>query len=152
MTTKASTGLRNHMLATGSLKAALDGGFLELYGCPEVSIPATADAALDPAVHKLLARIYSDGTSAGLTLSPTAADGFIEKLDSQTWTGTVIESGTVRFFRFVDASDAGGLSITLPRLQGTVARAGADLNITSVDLAVGAPQAVNFFSIALPAF
>lgn len=30
MTTKASTGLRNHMLATGSLKAALDGGFLEL--------------------------------------------------------------------------------------------------------------------------
>ncbi|MFG0610833.1 hypothetical protein [Delftia sp. WSY_14] len=152
MTTKASTGLRNHMLATGSLKAALDGGFLELYGCPEVSIPATADAALDPAVHKLLARIYSDGTSAGLTLSTTAADGFIEKLSTQTWTGTVIESGTVRFFRFVGASDAGGLSITLPRLQGTVARAGADLNITSVDLPVGAPQAVNFFSIALPAF
>ncbi|WP_313281621.1 hypothetical protein [Delftia tsuruhatensis] len=152
MTTKASTGLRNHMLATGSLKAALDGGFLELYGCPEVSIPATADAALDPAVHKLLARIYSDGTSAGLTLALAAADGFIEKLASQAWSGTVIETGTARFFRFTAAGDTGAASTTQPRLQGTIARAGADLNITSVDLAVGAPQAVNFFSIALPAF
>ncbi|AOU99853.1 hypothetical protein BI380_00010 [Delftia tsuruhatensis] len=40
----------------------------------------TADAAIDPAVHKLLARMYSDGTSAGLTLALAAADGFIEKL------------------------------------------------------------------------
>lgn len=148
MTTKASTGLRNHMLATGSLKAALDGGFLELYQGPE---PATADAPIDPAQHKLLVRIYSDGTSAGLTLSPTAADGFIEK-STQTWSGTNIDTGTVQFFRFVGPSDSGALSTTLARLQGTVARAGADLNITSVELTVGAPQAVNFFSIALPAF
>lgn len=148
MTTKASTGLRNHMLATGSLKAALDGGFLELYQGPE---PATADAPIDPAQHKLLVRIYSDGTSAGLTLSFTAADGFIEK-STQTWSGTNIDTGTVQFFRFVGPSDSGALSTTLARLQGTVARAGADLNITSVELTVGAPQAVNFFSIALPAF
>ncbi|PIF37847.1 hypothetical protein CLV01_3375 [Delftia sp. 60] len=148
MTTKASTGLRNHMLATGSLKAALDGGFLELYQGPE---PATADAPIDPAQHKLLVRIYSDGTSAGLTLSPTAADGFIEK-STQTWSGTNIDTGTVQFFRFVGPSDSGALSTTLARLQGTVARAGADLNITSVELTAGAPQAVNFFSIALPAF
>jgi hypothetical protein len=148
MTTKASTGLRNHMLATGSLKAALDGGFLELYQGPE---PATADAPIDPAQHKLLVRIYSDGTSAGLTLSPTAADGFIEK-STQTWSGTNIDTGTVQFFRFVGPSDSGVLSTTLARLQGTVARAGADLNITSVELTAGAPQAVNFFSIALPAF
>lgn len=148
MTTKASTGLRNHMLATGSLKAALDGGFLELYQGPE---PATADAAIDTAQHKLLVRIYSDGTSAGLTLSPTAADGFIEK-STQTWSGTNIDTGTVQFFRFVGPSDSGALSTTLARLQGTVARAGADLNITSVELTAGAPQAVNFFSIALPAF
>uniref|UniRef100_A0A2G7SRC8 Uncharacterized protein n=1 Tax=Chryseobacterium sp. B5 TaxID=2050562 RepID=A0A2G7SRC8_9FLAO len=96
-------------------------------------------------------RIYSDGTSAGLTLSPTAADGFIEK-STQTWSGTNIDTGTVQFFRFVGPSDSGALSTTLARLQGTVARAGADLNITSVELTAGAPQAVNFFSIALPAF
>ncbi|PJO38422.1 hypothetical protein CTI10_010400, partial [Delftia acidovorans] len=80
------------MLALGSLKAALDGGFLELYQGPE---PATADAPIDPAQHKLLVRIYSDGTSAGLTLSPTAADGFIEK-STQTWSGTNIDTGTVQ--------------------------------------------------------
>ncbi|RYF49269.1 MAG: hypothetical protein EOO27_33935, partial [Comamonadaceae bacterium] len=79
MTTKASTGLRNHLLATGSLREALNGGFLELYSGTE---PATADAAVP--VGTLLLRIYSDGTSAALNLAATAADGFIEKSTSET--------------------------------------------------------------------
>lgn len=32
MTIKTSTGLRNHALATGSIKSALDGLVLKLYG------------------------------------------------------------------------------------------------------------------------
>lgn len=148
MTTKASTGLRNHMLAVGSLATALNGGFLELYSGPE---PATADAAIDPSQHTMLCRIYSDGTAAGLNLAINAEDGFIEKSD-ETWSGTNVATGTARFFRFVGASDDGALSTTRARLQGSVARSGADLNITSVELESGAPQAVNFFSIALPAF
>ena len=89
MTTKASTGLRNHMLTTGSLKAALDGGFLRLYSGVE---PATADDAI-PGGSTLLLTVFSDN----------------------------------------------------------VARAGADLNISSADLVAGAPQAVNYFTVALPA-
>ena len=148
MTTKASTGLRNHMLVTGSLKSALDGGFLELYSGVE---PVSADAAI-PGGSTLLLRVFSDGSSAGLNLSATAVDGFVEKASAQTWSGTVIESGVATWFRLVGPTDTGALSTTSPRLQGSVARAGGDLNISNTDLVASAPQAVNFFTVALPAF
>lgn len=147
MTTKASTGLRNHLLATGSLREALNGGFLELYSGTE---PATADAAVP--VGTLLLRIYSDGTSAALNLAATAVDGFIEKSTSETWSGTVITDGKATWFRFVGPSDGAGASTTAPRLQGSVARAGGDLNISVVDLVSGAPQAINYFTVAIPSF
>lgn len=146
---KASTGIRNHMLATGSAKAALDGGFVHIYEGPE---PASADAAIDPLIHKKLVTIYSDGVSAGVNLAATAADGFIEKASAETWTGTVLETGTAQFFRHVGPADTGVLSTTQPRLQGTVARAGAELNISSVSLVAAAPQAVNFYTLQLPSF
>ncbi|MDR2333755.1 MAG: hypothetical protein LBE61_09750 [Burkholderiaceae bacterium] len=148
MTTKASTGLRNHVLVTGSARAGLANGFLDIYGGPE---PATADAAIDPATQILLVRIYSDGTSTGINLAATAADGFVEKA-AEAWTGTVIESGRATFFRLVGAADTGVLSTTQPRLQGSVARAGGDLNLSDVELVAGDPQAVNYFTVALPAF
>ena len=148
MTTKASTGVRNHVLVTGSLRAAFAGGFLDIYAGAE---PATADAAIIPATHTHLVRIYSDGKSTGINLAATAADGFVEK-SAEAWTGTVLETDRATFFRLVGPADTGALSTTAPRLQGTVARAGGDLNLSSVDLVAGDPQAVNYFTVALPAF
>ena len=43
MAIKTSTGLRNAMLATGSAKAALDGGRINIYAG---AAPATADDAV----------------------------------------------------------------------------------------------------------
>ena len=109
---KTSTGLRNHMLAIGSAKAALDGGFIRVYGGPE---PASADAAIDPLIHKLLVTIYSDGTATGLTLAATAADGFIEKSSTEVWSGTVAETGTASSTRSAPetASKAEGASTSI---------------------------------------
>ena len=146
---KTSTGLRNHMLAIGSAKAALDGGFIHIYEGPE---PASADAAIEPGTHKRLVTIFSDGTAAGLALAATAADGFIEKSSTETWSGTVAETGVAKFFRHVGPTDTGALSTTQPRLQGTVARAGAELNISDVNLVAAAPQAVNFYTLQIPSF
>lgn len=148
MTTKASTGVRNHVLVLGSLRTAFAGGFLDIYSGPE---HATADAAINADTQKHLVRIFSDGNSTGINLAATAADGFVEKA-AEAWTGTVLEDGKATFFRLVSAADAGELSITLPRLQGSIARAGGDLNLSDVDLVSGDPQAVNYFTIALPAF
>ena len=96
--------------------------------------------------------IYSDGTATGLTLAATAADGFIEKSSTETWSGTVAETGVAKFFRHVGPTDTGALSTTQPRLQGTVARAGAELNISDTALVAAAPQAVNYYTLELPSF
>ena len=52
---KVSTGFRNHLLVTGSAKAALDGKVIRMYGSPtsvaaaEALVPATADAGIGTA-------------------------------------------------------------------------------------------------------
>ena len=46
-----STGLRNKMLDTSSLKAAFTNGLIHVYSSAIGDIPTTADAAIDPTKH-----------------------------------------------------------------------------------------------------
>lgn len=145
----ASTGLRNKVLDTGSLKSALAGGFIHVYASLVSDIPASADAAIDVAKHTKLLTVYGDGVSAGLNLG-TAGSGAIGKAAGETWSGTVLATGTAAFFRFVGSADTAAASTTEPRLQGRVGVAGAELNISALALTSGNTQSINFISIALP--
>lgn len=145
MTIKLSTGLRNAMLATGSFKSIMDGGFLKIYGG---AIPATANAALGAAT--LLCTISNNSTGTGVTFDGTPVDGVMVKEPSEVWSGINAASGTATFYRFVTAADDGSDSTTQSRIQGTVGTAGADGNISSTALVSAAPQAVDYFSLALP--
>lgn len=145
----ASTALRNKILDNGSLKSILAGGFIHVYACALSDIPATADAAIDVAKHTKLVTIFGDGVSAGLNLG-TAAGGAIGKATGENWSGTVLASGTAVFFRYVAPGDTGAASTTEPRLQGRVGVSGAELNISSLALTAGNPQAVNYISISMP--
>ena len=145
----ASTGLRNKVLDTGSIKSVLAGGFIHVYSSTIGNIPATADAAIDPGVHTKLLTVYGDGISAGLNLG-TASGGAIGKAAGETWAGTVLATGNAVFFRFVAASDTGAASTTQARLQGRVGVSGAELNISSLALTSGNTQAINFISVSLP--
>lgn len=149
MAWKPSTGLRNALLGTGSLKAALANGFVKVYACAPADIPATADAAITGS-HTLLWTVYGDGISAGLNLG-TASGGVIGKDAGETWAGTVVATGNAVFCRFVGASDTGAASTTEPRLQGTVGVAGADLNLSSIALTSGETKQINYVAIGLPA-
>ena len=140
-----STGLRNKLLGTDSLKSALAGGFIHIYGCDPANVPTSADAAIG-ASHTLLLTLYGNGSTSGLKLG-TPADGVISKDPNEMWSGTVLASGTARFFRYVGPADTGASSSTEPRLQGTVARVGAHLNLAKVDLVAGDTQAVSFVAI-----
>ena len=144
-----STGLRNAMLGTTSMKDALADGFIHIYACTLSDITATADAAIDVAKHTKLVTIFGDGVSAGLNLG-TAAGGAIGKATGENWSGTVLASGTAVFFRYVAPGDTGAASTTEARLQGRVGVSGAELNISSLALVAGNPQAVNFISISMP--
>ncbi|WP_035625120.1 hypothetical protein [Herminiimonas sp. CN] len=146
MSLKESTGLRNHMLATGSFKTALDGGLLNIYAGP---VPATADAALDP-TNPVLCVISDAGTGAGLNMEAAAVAGVLQKATTQVWSGTNVASGVATFYRHVAAGDDGLSSTVQARLQGSIAVVGAEINLTSTTLTSGAPQTINYYSVAKP--
>lgn len=145
----ASTGLRNKVLDTGSLKSILANGFIHVYSSILGNIPTTPDDAINPANHTLLLTVYGDGIAAGLNLG-TASGGSINKAAGETWAGTVLASGNAVWFRHVGSADTGAASTTEPRLQGRVGVAGAELNISSLALTAGDTRTVNYANIAFP--
>jgi hypothetical protein len=147
MTTKISTGLAGYMLATGSLRQAFASSFLRIYAGTE---PATADAALPPGAI-LLAEISVDGAGTGLTLAATPAGSLITKNAAEVWRGDALATGVAAFFRWVIPADTGAISTALPRVQGLVALAGAELSFSSVNFVEGAVQKVDYFVVAMPA-
>lgn len=148
MTIKVSTGLRNYMLSTGSLKTALADGFIHIYD-DTVPAPSSADDSIGAAVP--LVTISLDGGVNGIEFAIAgAANGTLEKESTETWKGTIDFSGTATWYRHVGASDSGGLSITDPRIQGTVGTAAADLNLSDTTLTATAEQLINYYSVTLP--
>lgn len=143
-TLKVSTGLRNQLLDSGNLKAALAGGLLLIYGGAE---PVSAD---DAATGTLLCTISAGGTGAGLNLG-AAAGGSIPKAPAQTWSGINVASGTATHFRYVAAGDTGIASTTALRLQGNVGTEDAALLLSAVNLVNGAPQVIDAVTLTLPA-
>lgn len=144
MAIKTSTGLRNAMLATGSAKAALDGGRINIYAG---AAPATADDAVGGAT--LLCAITLNSTGTGILFDTAAVNGVLAKKPSETWSGAIAATDTAAWYRHVAAADDGTLSTTAPRLQGTVAMIGADLNIDP-NFISGQTKVIEHYVIALP--
>ena len=148
MSFKLSTGLRNGLLATGSFKALMDGGFIDIYSGVE---PLTADAALNSqGANTLLCRVSLNGTATGLTFDTAAVSGVIPKTPAETWSGTNQNSGTASFYRFVTPTDDGLTSTTQKRIQGTVGQFGAEMNLSSVTLTAAAEQTISHYVVTLP--
>lgn len=147
MTAKTSTGLRNKILDTGSLKSRLALGFLKLYSGAE---PADADAAI---TGTLLSTISVGGTGTGLSLAAAAVGGVIAK-SAEVWSGPIVATGVAGYWRLAAAGDTGAASITEERIQGSVGLAGADVNLSSVSLTTNAAlsaQTINYFVVTIPA-
>lgn len=145
MTLKVSTGLRNGLLATGSVKSQLDGGFIKIYAG---AVPADADAALGAAT--LLCTISLNSTGTGINFDTAAAGGTLAKAPAQVWSGVNVAAGTATFYRHVASTDTGGASTTEPRIQGAVAVAGAEMNLSSVALTNGATQTLDYYTVTQP--
>jgi hypothetical protein len=146
MAIKFSTGLRNHVLGSGSLANALNGGFLNIYAG---TVPADADASLGGAV--LLATVSVDGGgTVGLSFGTPAVSGVLSKT-AANWSGTVLVGGTAAFFRWIITGDAGDASTAAIRMQGTAGLVGTDLVLSNIVLVESAVQTIDYFNIALPA-
>lgn len=150
MALKVSSGLRNALLDTGSLKAVMDGGKVQLYSG---TAPVTADDAIGSAgTNNLLCEITLNGSGTGINFDTTAVAGVLSKAPGETWNGTNVASGTASFYRHVAIGDDGTLSSTQARLQGTVGTAAKEMNLTNVGLSASAEQNLDHYSVALPTF
>ena len=133
MTIRLSTGLRNALIGTGGgLAAVFANGIIEVYSGSQ---PASADAAPGSATN-------------GLTWAAAAAGAVTKSTDNWQFTG--VAAGTAGWFRLKgNAVDAGALSTTLPRLDGSIANSGGDMNLSNTSIAVGSPNTVDVFSVTM---
>lgn len=150
MTTRLSTALRTNLAGDTGFAATFANGIIEVRTGTQ---PATADAA---ATGTLLGTItlnsgaFVAGTATnGLTFA-TAAGGAVSK--SGVWSFNGVAAGTAGWFRLKgNALDNDALSTTLPRLDGSIATSGADLNLSNISIAIGAPNTVDSFTWTQPA-
>lgn len=146
MAIKISTGLRNGLLDSASLKGLLDGGVINIYQGDE---PASADSAI-PEAAQLLCTVSLDSTGDGINFDINAVDGVLSKAPAEVWSGVNAASGTAQFYRHVQPSDTGVASDTEVRVQGNIGTFGTDMEISSTTLTEGAVQTVDHYSIAMP--
>lgn len=152
---KVSTGMRNHILATGSIKNAFDGMTIKLYGDP--ASQAAADALIlsgaddDVSSATLLATISLSGGGSGVNLDTTPINGVLAKAPAETWEGTMVASGYFSFARISGTGDAGGLSTTEKRFQLTVGVLNKEFIVAAAYKAISEDQRMDSFYIGVPA-
>lgn len=88
----------------------------------------------------------------GLKFDKGAA-GVMDKLDSQTWSGVAVATGTAGWFRLEGpVADSGALDSTESqiRMDGAISTSGAQLNMSSTSITSSATQTITSFPITLP--
>ena len=150
MTVRLSTGLRNNLAGTTGFAATFANGVMDIYTGTQ---PGTADAAV---TGTLLGRVtlnsgawVAGAPANGLTFA-AAAGGMVSK--SGVWSFNGVNAGTAGWFRLkANALDNDGVSTTLHRVDGSIATSGADLNLSNIAIAIGAPNTVDTFTWTQPA-
>lgn len=150
MTLRLSTALRNSLCGTTGFASTFANGIIEIRTGTQ---PATADSA---ATGTLLGTVtlasgaFTPGTATnGLTFA-AAANGAVSK--SGTWSFNGVAAGTAGWFRLKgNAADNDLASTTLPRLDGSIAVSGAEMNLSNISIAIGAPTTVDSFVFTMPA-
>jgi hypothetical protein len=150
MTVRLSTALRTNLAGSTGFAATFLNGVIEIR---TGSQPTSADAAVTGILLgtvTLNSGAFTPGTATnGLTFA-AASNGAVSK--SGVWSFNGIADGTAGWFRLKgNAVDAGGLSTVLPRLDGSIATSGADLNLSNIVIAIGAPNTVDSFAWTQPA-
>lgn len=77
------------------------------------------------------------------------ATGILELKSGHVPTGTAIATGTAVYGRICHIDDAGTLSTTAVRIQGTVGVSNADITLTHTDITLGEPSTASVGTITL---
>jgi len=151
MTIRLSTAFRNNLAGTTGFASTFANGVIEIRTGTQ---PATADAAV---IGTLLGTVtlasgeFTPGVATnGLTFA-VASGGAVSK--SGVWSFNGVADGTAGWFRLkANAVDTGILTTGSPRVDGSIAVSGADLNLSNTSITVGAPTTVDSFTWTQPAY
>jgi len=151
MALRLSTGMRNALLGTNPFKTIFAGGVIDVYGGTQ---PTSADDVENGT--KLIRITASSGAfTAGTTTNGLnfgdPANGAIAKAVAEIWSGLGLAAGTATWFRFYANDVATGASTTAIRFDGSVSTSGAQLNMSSTSITVGATTTIDSFSYINPA-
>ena len=143
---RLSTGLRDGMMGTSTLKEELNGGVLDIF---TGSQPASANYIETGTKLVRISTSAGTGSTTGLVFG-TAGTGILPKSASD-WKGTVSVAGVAGWFRFYGTSGTTGTSSTAIRMDGAIGVSGADLNLSHTSLTADSTLTVSTFSITQPA-
>lgn len=152
MALRLSTGAREKLLSTLTIKELLNGGFMDIF---TGSQPATADAV--ETGTKLVRISSTSGTAASDGLRFGTALGGVIPITTPAWSGVVGPAGVAGWFRFYGTGGTSGVSGsagtngTAIRVDGNVGVSGADLNLTHTSLSLDSTLTIKTFSITQPA-
>ncbi len=154
MTVRFSTALRNNLAGLKGFGESFKNGVIHVYSGPQ---PLSADA---PVSGTLLGVVTTGGlpfafgtADNGLNFAPPSG-GTIQKDADDVWSFTGLAAGTAGWFRFMaNESDNLGQDADFnnPRMDGSCGVSGADLNISNIQVVVGAPNTVDVFALTIPA-
>ena len=78
------------------------------------------------------------------------ASGILSK--SGVWSFNAVATGTAGYFRMkASATDAGDVTTTLARLDGSIGTSGADMNLSNLSITASAPTTIDTLTITCPA-
>lgn len=148
-----STGFVNSLMTT--FINDFKDGVLALYSGTQ---PTTAD---DAETGELLCIVTNDGESftagqpnSGLNFNASPVKGVATKATNEIWTGTVLETGTVGWFRFYDNNYTTGKLLgenSVKRFDGRVGTGtDAELQITNTNLVKDGMVTITMFPVTLP--
>ena len=149
MTVRLSTRLRDNLASTAGFSSTFANGVIEIRTGTQ---PSDADQA---ATGTLLGTVTLNSgafvagvATNGLTFGAPVA-GVVSK--SGVWSFNGVAVGTAGWFRLKgNATDAGGLSTVLPRLDGSISTSGADMNLSNISIVNGGPTTIDSFTFAFP--
>lgn len=150
MTVRFSSGLRDAMLNTTGLQTSLANGVINIYsGVQPSSSNDAAQGTLLLTVTESGGAFVPGAPGNGLNFD-TSIQGVIAKAAAETWQGNGLATGLAGWARFSgNATDAGGASTTLPRIDLSIAQSGGDLNLSNTSIVSGAPTSVGVFQITM---
>lgn len=150
MTIRFSTGLRNNLAGPTGFAGSFANGVIEIYtGAQPASADAAASGTLLGTMTLASGPFVPGSPTNGLTFAAPAG-GAVSK--TGVWSFVGIAAGRAGWFRLkANAADAGLLSTTAVRMDGSCAVSGADLNLSNIDVAVGAPNTCDAFVYTQPA-